>query len=334
VASHPAGQADAVDTLRTLSFAAPDRLWLLVGVALLVAATVGVARRRGRSAAGFAEPGMWAALAPDRPGWRRPVARAVVLLSLAVLVVAFAQPQVLASTARQRAVVIVGLDTSASMQAGDVAPSRFAAAQQAAQAFLAELPSYVDVGLVTYDARVTVTVAPTSDHAEVAAAIDRLQALGGGTALGDAVLTSLHAIPPEFLVPEQGKPSAASMVLLSDGGSTTGEPVATAIAQAVAQQVPVSTIAFGTPAGTVLSNGRTFDVPVDTTVLEQIAAGTSGTAYQAADAGQLSTAYAQVASRLTAETARHDLTAPLTGAALLLLLAAAAAAVLWSGAAP
>jgi Ca-activated chloride channel family protein len=323
-----------VDTLRTLSFEAPWRLWLLVGVALLVAATVVVARRRSQTASRFAESGMWAALAPDRPGWRRPLTRAGALLALAVLVLAFAQPQVLASSARQRAIVIVGLDISASMQSGDVAPSRFAAAQTAAQAFVAELPKYVDVGLVTYYSKVTVAVPPTSDRAAVSASIDKLQANGGGTALGDAVITSLHAIPPKFLVPAPGKPAAASMVLLSDGGSTTGQPVTTAIAQAVAQQVPVSTIAFGTPGGTVVSNGRTFQVPVDATVLKQLADGTKGTAYQAADAAQLGQAYAAVASRITAETARHDLTAPLTGVGLVVLLAAAASAVVWFGAAP
>ncbi len=144
--------------------------------------------------------------------------------------------------------------------------------------------------------------------------------LSGGTALGDAVTTGLSSLPPDFKAgPPASGPPAARIVVLSDGGSTTGRPVEDAAAEARRAGVPVSTIAYGTPAGVVVQGGQTFPVPVDTGVLEQLAEQTGGTAYLAASAGQLQQVYDEIGTRVSEETARRELTAPVSGLALLLL---------------
>ena len=317
--------------LTTLLFDAPERLLGLAAVAALVVAAGVVAVRARRARAAFASPQMQASVLPASPGWRRALPAAAVVLGLALATVGCARPQVLAEQARERSVVLVTLDVSTSMLADDVSPTRIVAAVEAAQDFVRRLPPQVDVGLVTYNADVRLVQPPTASHEAVVRALED-PPLSGGTALGDAVLTGLGSLPAEFRTgPAPGEPPAARVVVLSDGGSTTGRPVADAVRQAVAYGVPVSTIAYGTDAGVVVQDGRTFPVPVDEAVLTELADGTGGTAYRAADAAQLQAVYDDIGSRLSRETARRELSAPVTGVALGLLALGAVGSLLWSG---
>jgi Ca-activated chloride channel family protein len=315
--------------LSTLSFAAPGRLALLVAVVALAVATVAVRYRARRDRAALASPALQSSLLPAGPGWRRGAAAALLMTALTLATVGFARPQVLADSARERSIVLVALDTSTSMLADDVKPSRFTAAVEAAQDFVRGLPEHVDVGLVAYNANVRLVSAPTSDHAQVVRDLEDLH-LSGGTALGEAVLTGLTSLPPDFRSGPTGGAPAARIVVLSDGGSTTGRPVADAAAQAKAFGVPVSTIAYGTDAGVVVQGGRTYPVPVDPAVLTQLAQATGGTAYRASDGAQLQQVYADIGSRVTQETARRELTTPVTGAAAGVLGLAGLSSLLWT----
>ncbi len=316
--------------LDTLLFDAPARLWTLLAVLALAVASVVLAVRGRRARTAFAAPGLQASALPPAAGGRRLATTSVLLLGLGVAAVGFARPQVLADSARERSIVLVTLDTSTSMLADDVAPSRITAAVTAAQDFVRSLPAQVDVGLVFYNANVRLVTPPTPSHAKVSAALEDY-ALSGGTALGDAVLTGLGALPAAFRAGPGEGPPAARVVVLSDGGSTTGRPVQDAVAQAVQYGVPVSTIAYGTADGVVVQDGRSYPVPVDTGVLEQLAEGTGGTAYRATDAAQLEQVYADIGTRVSQETARRELTAPVTGVALGLLVLGSLGTLLRSG---
>ncbi len=317
--------------LDSFVLAAPERLLLLLAVAALLLGAVAVAVRSRRGRLAFASPALQASVLPRRPGWRRAVPAALVVLGLTVATVGFARPQVIAESARERSIVLVTLDTSTSMLADDVAPDRLRAAVQAATDFVRGLPEQVDAGLVTYNAGVRLAVPPTSDHEAVVRSLQDVP-LSGGTALGEAVLTGLGSLPEEFRQGAQpGEPPAARVVVLSDGGSTTGRPVSDAVAQARSYGVPVSTIAYGTDAGIVVQDGVTYPVPVDERVLTELAEGTGGTAYRAADAAQLAAVYDDIGTRLAQETARRELSAPVAGVALGLLVLAAVGSLLWSG---
>ena len=65
------------------------------------------------------------------------------------------------------ATVVLAIDTSLSMEATDVAPSRIEAAQQAALSFIEELPPQINVGLVSFDGVARVRVTPTTADATV-----------------------------------------------------------------------------------------------------------------------------------------------------------------------
>ena len=65
-------------------------------------------------------------------------------------------------TPKDTATIMLTLDTSASMTATDVAPSRLAAAEAQASQFVEKLPRGIQVGLVSFDASARLLVPP--DH--------------------------------------------------------------------------------------------------------------------------------------------------------------------------
>jgi Ca-activated chloride channel family protein len=327
-----------------LDFASPDRLWLLAGAAALAVAYTVMQFRRRRDAAKFADPALLPFLVSGRAPWWRHAVAAVFAAGLVLATVAAAQPTVPGTAERQQATVIVAIDTSDSMKATDVSPSRLAAAVSEAKSFIEGLPSTFSVGVVSADATPEVVVAPSTDHQAVEVALDRL-ATSPGTALGEAIFTALNALPagstPATTAQGSGsgsgssadpaKAPAARIVLLSDGKSTTGRSDEEAIAAAKAAQVPVSTIAIGTAHASVQSAGQTVDVPVDASALQAIAKGTDGKFFQAASSEQLRTVYADINSEVTVVATDRGVAEWFAAAALLLLLVASITSMLRTG---
>lgn len=310
-----------------MSFLAPGRLWLLAAVLVLTAGYVVQARRRAAYSVRFTELELLASVAPKRPGWRRHVPAGLLLLSLLALVVGFARPQADVQVPRERATVVVALDTSLSMDAVDVAPSRDTAARRAATRFVADLPATFNVALVSFSGRAALVVPPTQDHALVEQAVQDLS-LGNGTAIGEAVFASLDALS---LVPGGAgqPPPPARIVLLSDGTNTVGRDVPSAVQAAREADVPVSTIAFGTQGGSVEVDGQRIPVPVDRAALRSLAEDTGGSAYTAESSGALSDVYDDIGSQVGTQTEQQEVTARLTGLGLLAAAAAAALGLLW-----
>ena len=323
-----------------LDFAAPDRLWLLVASGALAVAYVVMQVRRRRDAAKFADPALLPLLVSGKMPWWRHAVALVFAAGLVLATVAAAQPTVPATAERQQATVMLAIDTSDSMKATDVAPTRLAAAVAAAKTFIADLPSTFSVGIVSADATPEVIVAPSTDHAAVLVALDRL-ATSPGTALGEAIFTALASLPAgstPSTAPNQGrseadqaKAPAARIVLLSDGKSTTGRSDEEAIAAAVAARVPVSTIAFGTDNASVESAGQTVQVPVDASALRAIAEGTEGKFFTAASADELRSVYADINAEVTVVAIDRGVAVWFAAAALVLLLVASVTSMLRTG---
>lgn len=315
--------------LLALDFRAPERLWLLIGVGLLAASYLVLQRRRSTYAVRFTNLALLDTVAPKRPGWRRHLPAVLLLAALAGMVGAFAQPARRERVPRERATIIVAIDTSLSMEATDVAPSRLKAAQTAAKSFINILPARLNVGLVTFNGVAQVKVPPTRDREELLTAVDQLR-LGERTAIGEAIYASLEAIKAAPAASD-GKPVPARIVLMSDGSTTVGRPDAQASAAAKKANVPVSTIAFGTPEGTITIDGQPGPVPVavNPAALEKIANDTNGTAFSAATEKQLKAVYANIGSSVGFTTEQRDITGTFVGASLLILFAAAALSQLW-----
>lgn len=312
-----------------ITFVEAVRLWLLVGVAALGVWYLIAQTRRRRYAVRFTNLALLDSVAPKRPGWRRHLPALLLLLALAGMVGAFAKPARYTKVPRERATIILAIDTSLSMEATDVAPSRLKAAQAAAKSFVELLPPRLNVGLVTFNGSAVVRVAPTQDREELLAAIDQLR-LGERTAIGEAIYASLDAIKTAP-TSANGEKVPARIVLMSDGETTSGRPDAQAAAAAKKAKVPVSTIAFGTADGYITLPGQEgpIAVPVNPEALAKVANASGGTAFTAATGEQLKAVYKDIGSSVGYTTELRDISGTFVGASIVVLFLAAGLSQLW-----
>ena len=315
-----------------MHFLSPAWLWLLAVVALIAAAYVFLQFRRHKYVARFSNVELLSSVAPRRPGWRRHLTFALLLIGLAVLSVGVARPSAAVKVPRERATVMMAIDVSLSMQATDVLPSRLQAAQTAAKSFVDLLPPRINLGLVSFGGNASVLVPPTLDRDSVKHAIDGLQ-LQESTAIGEAVFTCLDAINVfgNATTAKGDSPPPARIVLLSDGANNKGRSVGDAADAARKAKVQVSTIAFGTDNGTVTYGGETIPVPADKPTLNQLATSTGGSFHTATSIEELTGVYKNIGSQIGYTTQHKDISWRFLMIGLLFTIAAAGASMLWSG---
>jgi Ca-activated chloride channel family protein len=306
-----------------LSFGAPLVLLGLLAVLLLAGYYVDRQRRRGSVAPTFAAALMLASVAPRRPGWRRHIPVAALLVALAVLVAAAARPTIKVSEPVGGLSILLATDVSGSMQATDITPNRITAAQHAANAFVLGAPKSIAIGVMEFNQTPTVLALPSTNRLRTFAALGQLK-ISGGTATGNAVEEGV-AVLSRNRVGVPGKQAPAAMIVLSDGKSQTGVDPVTAAQEAKRADIPVYTVALGTPEGTInvrRKNGTTAVVPapVDPTTLDAIAKASGGEAFNATNASGLSVIYQDLGKRLARHEVPRELTADFVGAGLALLL--------------
>ena len=318
-----------------MTFLSSWRLVFLAAPVALLAAYIFAQRSRRKAAVRFSSVDLLASVVPRRPGWQRHVPAFAFLAALIVFVLAFAQPTRTVRTARQEATVVLTLDTSGSMVATDVAPTRLGAAEQAARTFVQALPHGVQLGLVSFSTTAALLVAPTTDRSTVLTAIGGLQA-GGGTATASAINVSLKAISA-VPVGKDGKRIPGAIVLMSDGAPTIGEgdssPIASVTSEASAAKaagVKINTIAFGTPSATVTIEGEAVPVPADPAAMAQIASATNGSTFSAKSASQLRSVYNEIGRAVGYVVKHRNISAWFIAFALALAVAAAAGALIWN----
>jgi Ca-activated chloride channel family protein len=315
----------------------PERLWFLLGVVALAAIYVVVQRSRKQYAVRFTNVALLDAVAPKRPGWRRHVTAIAFVVAIAATVVAFARPTHDEKVPREKATVVLAIDTSLSMEATDVAPSRIEAAKSAAVQFLDAVPATINIGLVSFDGTARVAVEPTTDRDKVRNAIERLQ-LHQGTAIGEAIFASLDAIDSLKTQTDGVDDSVpARIVLMSDGETTVGRPNEDAVQEATKADVPVSTIAFGTDEGEIVipgPDGGPVSVPVNKTALRDIADSTGGSFFAAASEAQLAQVYADIGSSIGFTLEPREITMWFVGFALVAMTVTAALSLAWTNRLP
>ncbi|KUH87547.1 MULTISPECIES: VWA domain-containing protein [unclassified Mycobacterium] len=299
---------------------------LLALVGLYVAAQF--ARRRRLQQ--FANTESLDSVAPKRPSPWRHVPAALLAIALLLCTIALAGPTHDQRLPRNRAVVMLAIDVSQSMRATDVEPSRLAAAQEASKKFVDELTPGINLGVIAYAGTATVLVSPTTNRDASRRAIDNLQ-VADRTATGEAIFTALSSISTVGAVIGGGdEPPPARIVLFSDGKETVPsnpdnpKGAFTAARAAKDQGVPISTISFGTPNGSVEVNNERVPVPVDDEGMKKIAELSGGDAYTASNLDELNKVYETLQDQIGYETVRGEAT---SGWLRLGALVAAAAAV-------
>jgi len=268
------------------------------------------------------------------------------LSGLTLLLFGLARPEMMVDLPRVEGTVILAYDVSNSMAADDMEPTRIDAAKAAAQAFVDNQPSTIQIGVIAFSNGGLVVQQPTNDQAAVLAAIDRLSPQGG-TSLGHGIFTSLNAIAGEPVVLdetslEEGIPSiqiddysSAVIILLSDGEDTEGrDPLE--VAQVAAEAgVRIYPVGVGSPEGAILEvEGFNVLTQLNETVLQEIASLTNGVYYRAEDEAALQEIYQDIDLQLTIEGEKSEVTSIIAGLSLLLLLLGGVLSLLWFGRAP
>jgi Ca-activated chloride channel family protein len=311
-----------------VTFQAPLLLATLVAVPLLGAVYVLAQKRRRRYAVRYTNVDLLAAVAGRSYG--RHIPAILALLALAALLVAIARPQRTVAATRHEANVILVTDTSGSMLATDVKPTRLAAAQAAARTFIKKVPSGFRIGLVTISNTAQQLVEPTTDHARVTAAVDSLK-VQGATAMGDALQLAIDSarVPvSDGLGGSRRLPAA--IVLLSDGANTRGADPIDVVEKTKKYKIPIYTVALGTQTGVLEHHDpqtgavtSTEKVPPDTLTLQDIARDTGAQYFSAPSAARLEAVYANLGTRLAKTKVKRQVTSAFAGGAIVLLLAGA-----------
>ncbi len=334
-----------------MDFLWPYMLWLLLLVPVLIAAYIWAQRRRQRYALRYASLSLVKEALGKGPGFRRHIPPLLFLLGLAAMIVALARPEAVVRVPSEEGTVILTIDTSGSMAADDLNPSRMDAAKAAAHAFVDRQPNSVQIGVVSFSDDAFVVQAPTTDHEAVLGAIDRLYPQRG-TAIGRGLQVSLDAI---FETPGSPNPAASSfsaqadasptptptpvpkgtyipaiVVLLTDGENNLGPDPADVAQQAVDRGVRVYTVGIGSKDGSVLHiQGRSIRTRLDEDLLKQVAETANGAYYNATNEGDLQKIYENLGSRLVLKTEKTEVTAGLTGIAAALSILGGAFSLLW-----
>lgn len=328
-----------------MTFAAPVFLWGLLAIPVAVVLYRRAQRRRSRYAITFTNLDVLASVAATRLAWRRHVPAAILTMALIALIVGLARPESTILVPREEATVVLVLDVSGSMRATDVDPTRLAAAQASARSFVDQLPAEFQVGLVSFSETANVLNQPTVDRASVAESIDSLTA-DGPTAMGDGLVEALELGRSDEPDAAPSRPSRSrrerldAVVLLSDGYNTSGRtPPLDAADMAADLDVPVYTIALGTPEGTVevptpFGVPRIVQVPPDYETLQAIAETTDAQYFTAPSTEDLERIYADLGSRIGFVEDRQEIGFAFAAAAVALAALGTGLAVAWSGRLP
>lgn len=347
-----------------ITFLWPQLLWLLGLLPLLVLLYWWLLRRRRRAALRYASLSIVREAMGKATNWRRHVPPVLLLLAFAAMLLAAARPMASIVLPSTQQTIILAMDVSGSMRATDVEPNRLLASQNAAKAFLKELPRHVKVGIVAFAGSAQVVQPVTLSREDLNVAIDKFQ-LQRATAIGSAIVVALSEIfpgqidlasvtwdrrnnpfgpqgraidqrPPAGSEPKPFEPvppgsyGSAAIILLTDGQRTTGVDTLEAAQMAADRGVRVYTVGVGTVDGEVIGfEGWSMRVRLDEDVLKEVARATQGEYFYAGTAENLKQVYESLGSRLTVEKKETEVTALLALVAAVLVLLSAGLSLFW-----
>src|SRR6266571_4376816 len=241
-----------------MSFGAPEWLWGLLLIPLLVALFVRAEGRGLRRLQEFVSARLLPQLAGTVNRPRRIIRFALQLLGLSLALVSLAQPRwgyTFQDVKRKGLDLLIAVDTSRSMLSNDVQPSRLERVKLAIQDLINELQGD-RVGLIAFAGRAFLQAPLTIDYDAVVEAINDLDTKTipeGGTNISSAITLATQSFGKSAM-------GNRALIIFTDGEELSGDAVKTAKAAADAG-VRIFTIGVGTPQGSLIpvtgENGET-----------------------------------------------------------------------------
>lgn len=233
----------------SLSFGSPEWLWALWLMVPIGWFFIQAGRKRGELLAKILAPRLQQQLAGRVSPLKRNLRMGFLLMSLALIIIALAQPRFgyaqreIKSHGRD---VIIGIDTSRSMLATDAVPTRLGRAKLISQDLL-NLLKGDRVGLIAFAGTAFLQAPLTLDKGAVLTSIQDLDTNTipkGGTDIAAAIRMAIAAFG-------KGEGSSRILVLMTDGEDLEASAVEAA-KEAGALGIKIFTIGFGSATGSLI----------------------------------------------------------------------------------
>jgi len=270
-----------------LTFGAPHWLWALLVLPLMAGLFVWSYRRGQALVAKIVAVRLRDQLSGSVSRLRRILRASLLLTSFALAILALAQPRygfLEKETKQKGRDVIVAIDTSRSMLATDMAPTRLARAKLFTQD-LVRLLQGDRIGLVAFAGSAFLQAPLTLDYNAVTNALDELDTTvipKGGTNIAAAITAAREAFG-------KAEGQTRALIILTDGEELTADGIAAA-KQAAGEGIRIFTVGIGSPEGSLIpirlddgrsdfvrdSAGKPVTSKLDDSRLKEIASATGG----------------------------------------------------------
>jgi len=270
-----------------LTFGAPHWLWALLVLPVLAGLFVWSHRRGQALVAKIVAVRLRDQLSGSVSSLRRILRASLLLASIALAIVALAQPRygfLEKETKQKGRDVIVAIDTSRSMLATDITPTRLARAKLFTQD-LVRLLQGDRIGLIAFAGSAFLQAPLTLDYNAVTNALDELDTTvipKGGTNMAAAITAAREAFG-------KAEGQTRALVVLTDGEELDADGIAAA-KQAAAEGIRIFTVGVGSPEGSLIpirlddgrsdfvrdSAGKPVTSKLDESRLKEIASATGG----------------------------------------------------------
>jgi Ca-activated chloride channel family protein len=296
-----------------MTFAHPLVLALTAaGVAVLLLALRVLNGRRSADALAYSNLAFLESAARSRVPWPAIIA-GTWAFAAACLGVALAGPHLVAPVSVRDSAVALCIDTSGSMSATDVAPTRAAAALRATRAFIDSVPDGTRIAIVAFSSSAAIVMPASDDKDAVRDALDRIPPPNGGTAIGDALEVAARSLPAV---------RHRAIVLVTDGVNNQGSDPLTVAPQIGQTGTTIDTVGIGTSGSGLLIPGTSEEADLDESVLRTVAQDGHGAYARVSDADALAKHLSDLARSSTVERRRIDASFPLAVAGGTIMLIA------------
>lgn len=222
--------------------------------------------------------------------------QALWLVAFAALVLGVSGPHLALMLPAHDGSVFICIDTSGSMAATDVFPTRAEASKAAARAFISESPAGTKIGIISFAGAAGVVVPLSADHQAVLSGLDEIPSPNGATAIGDALALAARMLPPR---------GHRVVVLITDGVNNSGTDPMEVSQRLGTQHIPVYTVGIGTQNGGLIP-GTNEEATIDEDALRGYAQVSGGAYARVENATQLRDALSNLGRTTSLQPTRVD----------------------------
>lgn len=290
-----------------LQFAHPDYLWFLLILVPCIAWYIYSSRNRYASM-GISSTASFKGRPRTFKQYLLHFLFALRMIAIAVLIIIIARPQDSQHTVETKTSgtdIVISLDISSSMLAGDFDPNRLEAAKRVASGFISGRKND-NIGLVIFAGESFTAVPMTTDHAQLINYLNEVEVgiLEDNTAIGDGIATAINRL-------KDSEAKSKSIILLTDGSHNAGQlPPMDAAEIAQRKGIKIYTIGVGKNGNAPFPEYDAFGgvhyinlpVVIDEKTLEQIAHLTGGKYFRAVNEHVLADVFKEIDRLETSET--------------------------------